>query len=553
MRALRGQYVSAFSTLALMMSCIAPAPPLCAADHASRGQIQNSAEVRHEIQVAAGTEPAVKDYFPSFLDYQDLVLFHPQFGYYSSGRVSFSADYQTYPTVLAPYFGQMIAEQIYRMWNGMRQAGTLGPREQFTIAEFGAGDGALAEQILNYLAQKPGGGTRWSEFAAQVVYICYDRSPALSLLQNARNSRFGKQFEAHEADATNPAATIGPASLKGVVLSNELPDAFSVHKVILSTSGAAEVAFVVPSLSTKAWNKVKKSVSPTVADLVRQSDQEIQKKFFTRKTRDTTYLSRAAWIALLESLVSARDYAAVVRLLEFHEVYISAHAVPELASHLHRYAHFYAGEIARNNRGAVTYVNLGAEKFVRGAGRILGAGYVMTIDYGANWDGIMKRDVSHLRTYGPTHQEENDQGLNLTEGDDPDDRVTSDPYKGPTLNDITTDVNFSVMAAEGQQSGLSTVYFGRQHALVAGTPISLNVTPPERREDSSLIAEYQSWLETFRNSDDFKLLVQQKTNTDAAYIYPDKEPEPLAVTETDLTPAQRETAAAIERMLTHLE
>jgi SAM-dependent MidA family methyltransferase len=239
------------------MLCVAPGPQLCAADRISRGQIENAAEVHREVRVATGTEAAVKDYFPSFLDYQDLVLFHPKFGYYSSGRVSFSADYQTYPIVLAPYFGQMIAEQIYRMWDGMRQAGTLGPAERFTIAEFGAGDGALAEQILNYLEQKPGAEPRWREFVAQVVYICYDRSPALSLSQSARNARFGKQFEAHEADATDPTPAIAQGSLKGVVLSNELPDAFSVHKVILSTTGAAEVAFVVPSLSLKAWNKLR--------------------------------------------------------------------------------------------------------------------------------------------------------------------------------------------------------------------------------------------------------------------------------------------------------
>lgn len=225
--------------------------------------------------------------------------------------------------------------------------------------------------------------------------------------------------------------------------------------------------------------------------------------------------------------------------LEFHEVYVPVGAVPELAAHLRRYAHFYADEIVKNNRGVVTYINLGAEKFAQGAGRILGAGYVMTIDYGANWDGIMKREIAHLRTYGPTHQEENYTDLNLMECDEPADRVTSDPYKGPTLNDVTSDVNFSLMAAAGEQSGLSTAYFGRQRALMSGTAITLNVAPPERRKDSSLVMEYQSWLKAFQDTDDFKLLVQKKANTDEAYVYPDTEPERLTVNETDLTPAQR--------------
>ena len=107
-------------------------------------RLANPREVRHEIKAAPGAEAAVKDYFPSFFDYQDLMLFHPKVGYYASGRVNFTTDYSTFPDMLAPYFGQMIAEQIFRMWDGMRHAGTLSPNEQFTIAEFGAGNGTLA-------------------------------------------------------------------------------------------------------------------------------------------------------------------------------------------------------------------------------------------------------------------------------------------------------------------------------------------------------------------------------------------------------------------------
>jgi hypothetical protein len=74
---------------------------------------------------------------------------------------------------------------------------------------------------------------------------------------------------------------------------------------------------------------------------------------------------------------------------------------------------------------------------------------------------------------------------------------------------------------------------------MSGTAITLNVAPPERRKDSSLVMEYQSWLKAFQDTDDFKLLVQKKANTDEAYVYPDTEPERLTVNETDLTPAQR--------------
>ena len=215
MRAIR--FRTALSILALL--------PLSAAlslraDAPSRQQLENAAEVHSEIQVVAGSEAAVQQYFPSFLEYQDLIMFHPKFGYYASGRVSFSNDYQTFPIVLSPYFGQMIAQQIYHMWDGMRHSGSLGAKDRFTIAEFGAGDGELAEQILTYLDERAKADPSWREFTDQTVYVCYDRSPALSQAQRKRNARFGSRFEAREADATDPTATIAPGSLKGIVLSN---------------------------------------------------------------------------------------------------------------------------------------------------------------------------------------------------------------------------------------------------------------------------------------------------------------------------------------------
>src|SRR6476660_8736604 len=120
----------------LALSCAASGS-LLAADR----QLVNAWAVGKEVQLAPGVDPAiVKDYFPSFYDYLDTVLFHPTAGYYSSGRVDFTNHYRTFPGALAPVFGHMVAEQMFRMWDGMRKAGTLGPAEKFTIAEFGAGD-----------------------------------------------------------------------------------------------------------------------------------------------------------------------------------------------------------------------------------------------------------------------------------------------------------------------------------------------------------------------------------------------------------------------------
>jgi SAM-dependent MidA family methyltransferase len=507
--------------------------------------LRNGWEVHRELTLAPETHTAVKDYFQQFLEYQDMVMFHPKLGYYSSGRVSFTDDYQTFPIVLAPLFGHMVAEQIFHMWEGMRKAGTLDEKEQFTIAEFGPGDGALAESILEYLEQQAKADPNWRQFANQVLYICYDRSPALNDIQRERNKRFGSRFAARVADATNPTATIPPGSLKGVVLSNELPDAFSVHKTMLLPSGAAEVAFVVPSLQGKSWQTIRPLVSAEVARAVEAGDLAVEKRFFSGKADAQVYLTKTTLVSLLENLLPKKEYEDAAYALEFQEVYVPASVIPELAAHLRRYAPVYAGVLARNPRGLVTYINLGAESFIQGSAQVLKAGYMLTIDYGTNWNGILTQDSVHFRTYGPARREAN----RIVQQDDANalanDQDASDPYVGPTLNDMTTDVNFSLLAEEGSLVGLKPIFYGSQKALQTGTTVSLEILPP----NSKWAGKFHSWASDFTMPSVYKVFVQQKEGTDPAYRFPDQDPESLSLDQSELTDAQRVRAAEIEKRL----
>jgi hypothetical protein len=51
-----------------------------AAVERGKRQLLNQREVGNEVAVAPGTEAAVKDYFFSFRNCQDLMLFRPRFG-----------------------------------------------------------------------------------------------------------------------------------------------------------------------------------------------------------------------------------------------------------------------------------------------------------------------------------------------------------------------------------------------------------------------------------------------------------------------------------------
>jgi SAM-dependent MidA family methyltransferase len=125
---------------------------------------------------------------------------------------------------------------------------------------------------------------------------------------------------------------------------------------------------------------------------------------------------------------------------------------------------------------------------------------------------------------------------------------TSDPYDSPTLNDLTTDVNFSLLDVEGRQAGLRTLFFGSQKALQSGTSVSLDEVPEQARRDNR-VNQYLAWARDFRSPGVFKVIVQQKEGTDSGYRFPDEHPEPLEPHGAQLTPAQQQLAATIERRL----
>ena len=285
-----------------------------------------------------------------------------------------------------------------------------------------------------------------------------------------------------------------------------------------------------------------------MASQVEAEDVAIEKTFFRGVSSPEVYLTRHTFSALLETLIAHSDYESVVSALQFHEIYVPASSIPELAAHLRRYAPVYAEVLARDNQGIVTYINLGVEKMIQGAAQILEAGYVITIDYGSSWNGILGNDGSrHLRTYGPAHRAASAQA-NVIENDSIDNIQTSDPYDRPTLNDLTTDVNFSLLDVEGRQAGLRTLFYGSQKALQSGTSISLDEVPERARSDNR-VEQFFSWASDFRAPSVYKVMIQQKEGTDSRYRFPDDDPEPLELSGAPLTPAQRELAAAIERRL----
>jgi len=83
----------------------------------------------------------------SFAWFMEQALYHPQHGYYSSGRAKLgrTGDYFTNVSV-GPTFGKLLAAQLEEIWQ------QLGNPNDFTLVEQGAHDGALANDILTALS-----------------------------------------------------------------------------------------------------------------------------------------------------------------------------------------------------------------------------------------------------------------------------------------------------------------------------------------------------------------------------------------------------------------
>jgi len=72
-----------------------------------------------------------------FARFMELALYHPEHGYYASGRASIGrrGDFFTNVSV-GPLFGKLLAAQFAEIWQ------KLGQPDDFTIVEQGAHDGA---------------------------------------------------------------------------------------------------------------------------------------------------------------------------------------------------------------------------------------------------------------------------------------------------------------------------------------------------------------------------------------------------------------------------
>jgi len=190
----------------------------------STGHPQLLAEIRAEI-AAAGPIP--------FARFMELALYHPQYGYYvrpvedpTQERIGWSGDFYTSSDV-HPILGQALAKQAQQL------DACLGHPNPFTVVEMGPGKGLLARDFLTACQNAPG------NLSERLRYILIERSASMRAIQHQHLAPWiGRAGHVTWLDRLED---LPPDSVTGLFFSNELVDAFPVHRLAVVDGHPQEI------------------------------------------------------------------------------------------------------------------------------------------------------------------------------------------------------------------------------------------------------------------------------------------------------------------------
>ena len=157
----------------------------------------------------------------TFARFMELVLAHPVFGYYLSqnARAGFAGDFLTGPETHR-IFGNTLARQVAECWD------RLGQPASFVVREEGSGSGTLARDVLDGLRQ---------ERPDVLNALRYE-------LSDVNAARVGNAIATLAESGYDTQATVATDEpFIGVLLANELLDAFPVHRLVIRNGDPREI------------------------------------------------------------------------------------------------------------------------------------------------------------------------------------------------------------------------------------------------------------------------------------------------------------------------
>ncbi len=160
----------------------------------------------------------------SFARFMELALYCPETGYYERNQdnVGRTGDFITSVST-GSLFGELLAFQFVRWLENLKQF--IIKNEKLKIIEAGAHDGKLAADILNWLQ------IHAPKLFSEIEYCIVEPSPARQAWQQATLKKFPNvRWEANLNSVGLGSSQTQPKKINGIFFSNELIDAFPVHR-----------------------------------------------------------------------------------------------------------------------------------------------------------------------------------------------------------------------------------------------------------------------------------------------------------------------------------
>jgi SAM-dependent MidA family methyltransferase len=216
----------------------------------------------------------------TFRDFMAQALYHPEHGYYTTGRPWEGAgDFTT-----APRYGEVFALAIARFAARVRDA--MGPGA-FELCEVGAGSGLLSAQLAKLLADVP-----------IRVRAVETRRPSLL------------------PSGVPWSASLRGLSVRGAIVSNELFDALPVHRVTRTREGLREVW--VGERGGRLGPLVREPSRPELAAYLDRFGMVLEDGQTVEVGLDALAMLREMGAALEQGVVLTIDYGMEARELLHH-------------------------------------------------------------------------------------------------------------------------------------------------------------------------------------------------------------------------------------------
>ena len=188
----------------------------------------------------------------TFHDWMTAALYDPEQGYYHRTdleRWGRAGDYRTSPE-RSPLFAATFAGYFARLYEELERP------SRWTIVEFGAGNGSFAEGVLETLA------SRYTDVFAATRYVVSD-------LSGDARRRVEERLVQFEDYVQFQAGWESISVRTGILFSNELVDAFPVHRVVQSGAELSELYVTLDDGGTFVWTRGPLS-TPRLAKFVRE-------------------------------------------------------------------------------------------------------------------------------------------------------------------------------------------------------------------------------------------------------------------------------------------